>query len=138
VNLFSFVIFALLINIEKTAHANRYRFHKRLIYKTLSYPPNLYGVTEYEVSAKNEENEYIKKLLQIKQHPEEPLFPDEYSLNGPPKGRIYEKQPFKFRVESGKTYSICTCGYSNNQVIYIYIYIYLFIYLFIDIIFFGF
>lgn len=68
------------------------------------------------MSANKEDNRYLKTILGIKPHPEEPLFPEEYSLNGPPKGRIYEKMPFKFTVEKGKAYSFCTCGYSNNQV----------------------
>lgn len=82
----------------------------------ISYPPAIDGNEDYAVSAKDEENEYIKKILNIRPHPELPLFPDEYSLD-PPKGRIYEKFPFKFKVEKGKAYSFCTCGYSNNQVL---------------------
>jgi hypothetical protein len=87
-----------------------------LSYKVISYPPNIEGETEYEKSAKNEDNEYIKKVLKVREHPEAPLFPNEYSLDGPPKGRIYEKLPFKYQVEAGKEYSICSCGHSNNQV----------------------
>ncbi|CAF0888693.1 unnamed protein product [Brachionus calyciflorus] len=100
---------------QKQAFANRYRYRSRLVFKTLQYPPSLDGNEDYAVSAKNEENEYIKKILNIRTHPETPLFPEEYSLDGPPRGRIYEKLPFKFTVEKGKSYSLCTCGYSNNQ-----------------------
>ena len=87
-----------------------------MVFKNIQYPPDVFGNEDYAVSAKNEENGYIKHLLNIKPHPESPVFPDEYSLKGPPKGRIYEKIPFKYTVEKGKSYSICTCGYSNNQV----------------------
>ncbi len=100
----------------KVTYANRYRFRSRLRYKTIQYPPTIDGNEDFQVSTKNEENDFIKKILNVKQHPESPLFPEEYSLSGPPKGRIYDKQPFKFRVEKGKVYSICTCGWSNNQV----------------------
>ncbi len=79
------------------------------------------GETDYAVTAKDEENEFIKKILKIREHPEEALFPNEYSLEGPPKGRIYEKQPFKYQVEAGKSYLVCTCGYSNNQVFFLFI-----------------
>ena len=37
------------------------------------------------MSTKNETNEYIKKVLKVKDHPEKPVFPNEYSLDGPPK-----------------------------------------------------
>ncbi|RNA08759.1 CDGSH iron-sulfur domain-containing mitochondrial [Brachionus plicatilis] len=100
---------------QKQSIANRYRYQSRIVIKNLSYPPTLDGTEDYAISAKNEENDYIKKILNIRSHPEAPLFPDEYSLDGPPKGRIYEKMPFKFKVEKGKVYSFCTCGYSNNQ-----------------------
>lgn len=86
-----------------------------MVYKSLSYPPNIDGQTDYAITTKDESNDYIKKVLNVKEHPEKPVFPDEYSLNGPPKGRVYEKSPFKFRVEEGKAYSLCTCGYSNSQ-----------------------
>jgi hypothetical protein len=100
----------------KVTYANRYRFRSRLVYKTLQYPPTLDGNEDFAVSAQNESNEYIRKILNIRPHPETPLFPDEYSLNGPPKGRVYEKFPFKFTVEKDKAYLFCTCGWSNNQV----------------------
>ncbi|CAF1117729.1 unnamed protein product, partial [Adineta ricciae] len=35
---------------------------------------------------------------------ERPRFVDEYSIKGPPYGRVYEKIPFKFRVEKGRAY----------------------------------
>ncbi len=68
------------------------------------------------MTTKDEENEFIRKILKIREHPEEALFPNEYALEGPPKGRVYEKQPFKFQVEAGKAYSFCTCGHNNSQV----------------------
>ena len=86
-------------------------------YKVITYPPNFNGETDYAITTENEENDFIKKILKIREHPEAPLFPNEYSLEGPPKGRIYDKQPFKFRVEAGKEYIYCTCGHSTNQVI---------------------
>ncbi len=55
------------------------------------------------MTTKDEENEFIRKILKIREHPEEALFPNEYALEGPPKGRVYEKQPFKFQVEAGKS-----------------------------------
>ncbi len=74
------------------------------------------GTENYEISAAKEDNPLIKKFLGVKTHPESPIFPNEYSLDGPPRGRVYDKMPFKFTVEKGKVYSLCTCGYSNNQV----------------------
>jgi len=37
----------------------------------------------------------------------------------PAKGRIYDKKPFRFEVEAGKTYMWCSCGHSKNQVSYV-------------------
>jgi hypothetical protein len=74
------------------------------------------GNEDYVTSAQKEENPLIKTYLGIKNHPETPVFVNEYSLEGPPRGRVYDKIPFKFTVEKGKVYSLCTCGYSNNQV----------------------
>ena len=64
----------------------------------------------------NIENQLIRRSLKIGSHPEDPHFPEEYSSDGPPVGVIYAKYPFKFRVEKGKIYTWCTCGYSSNQV----------------------
>lgn len=86
--------------------------------KPIAFPPNLRGEEDYEYTAKKSRNMLIKKLLRVKAHPERMVFPNEYSLDGPPKGRIYDKYPFKYTVEKGKAYSFCTCGYSNSQVIY--------------------
>lgn len=116
-----------LLDISQTQVAFKYRFHARLgerLTRTLQYPPEVDGQEDYAVTTKNEENEYIRKILHVKPHPESPMFPDEYSLNGRPKGRIYEKLPFKFKVEEGKAYSLCTCGYSSNQVITVSEFIY--------------
>jgi len=46
---------------------------------------------------------------------ERPRFIDEYSLQGAPYGRIYEKIPFKFHVEKGRAYLYCACGWANTQ-----------------------
>ncbi|PSN52208.1 hypothetical protein C0J52_12764 [Blattella germanica] len=32
-------------------------------------------------------------------------------------GKIYDKKPFKMRLEKGKTYSWCLCGQSKSQVL---------------------
>ncbi|XP_041365897.1 CDGSH iron-sulfur domain-containing protein 3, mitochondrial-like [Gigantopelta aegis] len=50
-----------------------------------------------------------------KKHVEEPQFPDEYSLDGPPKGKSYDKKPFSMELTAGKRYSWCSCGYSHTQ-----------------------
>lgn len=84
--------------------------------KPIAFPPTVYGDEEYEISAKRVKTGLIRKLLRIKRHPEGGIFPNEYSIDGPPKGRIYEKFPFKFTVEKDKTYFFCTCGFSNSQV----------------------
>ena len=49
-------------------------------------------------------------------HVEEPQFPDEYSLDGPPKGKSYDKKPFRLELTAGKKYSWCSCGHSHTQV----------------------
>ncbi|CAD5117954.1 DgyrCDS6695 [Dimorphilus gyrociliatus] len=46
--------------------------------------------------------------------PEKEVFPGEFSLEKP-KGKIYDKKPFKIFLEAGKTYSYCTCGWSRSQ-----------------------
>ncbi|XP_005098093.1 CDGSH iron-sulfur domain-containing protein 3, mitochondrial [Aplysia californica] len=33
----------------------------------------------------------------------------------PVKGKVFEKLPFRVKLEAGKTYSFCTCGYSKQQ-----------------------
>jgi hypothetical protein len=71
--------------VKQIAHANRYRFRSRLVYKSISYPPTIDGETDYSVSTKNETNDFIKKVLKVKDHPEKPVFPNEFSLDGPPK-----------------------------------------------------
>ena len=84
--------------------------------KAIHYPPNIDGTEDYNVTCAKEIWK-IQRILGVSKNPERPLFVGEYSLDGPPKGRIYEKFPFKFTVEKGKVYQFCTCGYSNNQVI---------------------
>ena len=51
----------------------------------------------------------------IKPNYEVEKFPQEFNLE-PPKGKIYDKKPFKMELEAGKRYSWCTCGKSKNQV----------------------
>ncbi|CAF0734004.1 unnamed protein product [Didymodactylos carnosus] len=46
---------------------------------------------------------------------ERPRFIDEYSTDGPPIGRVYEKIPFKMQVVKGRAYLWCTCGWSHAQ-----------------------
>lgn len=107
-----------LINLflKKVTSVAMSRYRDRMYLKPIAYPPTIYGDEEYEVSAKRQGNQLIRKLLRIRRHPERSVFPNEYSLEGPPKGRIYDKFPFKFTVEKDKTYSFCTCGFSNSQV----------------------
>lgn len=39
------------------------------------------------------------------------------SVNQAEKGKVYDKKPFKFLCEKGKTYMWCACGHSKTQVI---------------------
>lgn len=90
-----------------------------MYFNPIAHPPTLEGDEEYLESASQVKNSLVKKILKINLgHPEKALFPEEYSINanGPPKGRIYEKFPFKYSIEKGKTYWFCTCGFSNMQV----------------------
>ena len=50
-----------------------------------------------------------------KAHPEAPLFKNEYSSEQL-MGRIYDKKPFKVKLEANKNYFWCVCGYSKWQV----------------------
>ncbi|CAH1790351.1 unnamed protein product, partial [Owenia fusiformis] len=44
------------------------------------------------------------------------LQPKQYTtMAEAPLGKIYDKKPFKFLVEEGKTYAWCTCGASKKQ-----------------------
>lgn len=38
------------------------------------------------------------------------------AIQQPEKGKIYDKKPFKFLCEKGKSYLWCTCGWSKTQV----------------------
>ncbi|XP_074658990.1 uncharacterized protein LOC141911829 isoform X2 [Tubulanus polymorphus] len=62
--------------------------------------------------AANNDDEIFKK--KEPKHPETPQFPDDYNPD-PPKGKIYDKKPFKVELIAGKRYSWCSCGYSRNQ-----------------------
>lgn len=46
---------------------------------------------------------------------EREVFPGEFEKD-PPKGKIYDKLPFKMTLEAGKKYAWCTCGHSKSQV----------------------
>lgn len=51
----------------------------------------------------------------VRLHPETPRFQNEFSPDGPPKGKIYDKKPFRITLQAGKRYSWCTCGHSKSQ-----------------------
>ena len=34
----------------------------------------------------------------------------------PPKGRVYDKKPFRMELKQDKKYFWCSCGHSKNQV----------------------
>ncbi|KAL5007101.1 hypothetical protein ScPMuIL_015907 [Solemya velum] len=53
------------------------------------------------------------KEKKTKPHPETPG-PGEYEVD-PPKGKIFDKKPFKMELEAGKKYAWCTCGRSHRQ-----------------------
>ena len=44
---------------------------------------------------------------------EKAKFPGEFDFERP-KGKIYDKKPFKITLEAGKKYSWCTCGRSHD------------------------
>ena len=46
---------------------------------------------------------------------EREMFPNEFS-DPHPKGRVYDKKPFRLILEANKPYYFCTCGQSRNQV----------------------
>ena len=48
-------------------------------------------------------------------HRESPKYPGEYDVQFP-KGKIFDKKSFPMKLEVGKKYAFCTCGYSKNQV----------------------
>ncbi|CAI9716777.1 iron-sulfur domain-containing 3, mitochondrial-like [Octopus vulgaris] len=54
-------------------------------------------------------------LTRIRPHPEAPKFLNEYSVDGPPKGKIYDKKPFRMELKANKWYFYCTCGHSKQQ-----------------------
>lgn len=86
-----------------------------------------------------EENEYIEKLkfrtgnhFQLRSHyssneksldqpeiviPKNPLESYQTAHLQPDNGSVYDKKPFKLRLEAGKRYSWCLCGKSKNQPI---------------------
>ncbi|CAF1396124.1 unnamed protein product [Rotaria magnacalcarata] len=79
----------------------------RYNHRTVPYPDITHPEQTIRIPGTNEE----KLALPL----ERPRFIDEYSLTGPPTGRIYEKIPFKYRVEKGRAYLYCSCGWANTQ-----------------------
>ena len=63
----------------------------------------------------NPDAELHKMTTPPKVSVEKPQFPTEFEAT-PPFGRIHDKLPFKLRLEAGKKYSWCSCGYSKHQV----------------------
>lgn len=94
---------------------NLYRFKSRVKMYHLGMPTSPFGDEDLDKAYAKIDNPLIKQSLNVKKHPEEPHFPNEYSLKGAPYGRVYEKFPFKYKVEKDKAYSWCSCGYSINQ-----------------------
>jgi CDGSH iron-sulfur domain-containing protein 3 len=101
----------------KTSYAS-YRFKDRMKRLHPIQPPNEFGLEDHYEQSKLIDNPLILKSMGFKQsneHPENENFKNEYSLNGSPIGRIYERYPFKYRVEKDKVYLWCSCGYGHNQ-----------------------
>ncbi|XP_076460374.1 uncharacterized protein LOC143293415 isoform X1 [Babylonia areolata] len=69
------------------------------------------GVWQYRQISSDDFRDPDKKE---KPHPETPQFPMEHTLD-PPKGKIYDKKPFKMQLKAGKDYHWCACGTSKNQ-----------------------
>lgn len=46
---------------------------------------------------------------------EREIFVDEFS-DPHPKGRVFDKKPFRMLLEMNKPYFFCTCGQSKSQV----------------------
>ena len=61
------------------------------------------------------DEEIVKLAAEAKKHPEAETFQGEHNLERP-KGKIYDKKPFKVFLEADKRYSWCTCGHSKKQV----------------------
>ncbi|CAF3468627.1 unnamed protein product [Rotaria sp. Silwood1] len=79
----------------------------RYNHRTIPYP----DITHPEQTIHIPETHEEKLALPL----ERPRFIDEYSLDGPPYGRVYEKIPFKYRVEKGRAYLYCACGWAHTQ-----------------------
>lgn len=84
----------------------------------LSYPSQVPGSRCYPnrigpIDMESWDGETFVKPLR---HPETPIYPKLHTGEPPPKGRIYDKKPFKMQVEAGKTYKWCSCGVSKTQV----------------------
>ncbi|KAG7210214.1 hypothetical protein KM043_011766 [Ampulex compressa] len=65
--------------------------------------------------------EKCPKVVSYSTKTEEPAIPvnplkDVYSASSQPEnGVVYDKKPFKYLCEVGKTYTWCLCGHSRNQ-----------------------
>ncbi|XP_071112046.1 CDGSH iron-sulfur domain-containing protein 3, mitochondrial-like [Haliotis cracherodii] len=55
-----------------------------------------------------------KKKNKFRQHRETPKFVNEFSTDQP-KGKIYDKKPFRIELTAGKKYAWCACGHSHTQ-----------------------
>ncbi|XP_011301674.1 CDGSH iron-sulfur domain-containing protein 3, mitochondrial [Fopius arisanus] len=62
-------------------------------------------LSRYSTKSKKSEPEIPRNEL-------EGLFSAQYQ---PDKGKVYDKKPFKLRLEGGRKYSWCTCGQSKGQ-----------------------
>ncbi|KAL8607975.1 hypothetical protein ACOMHN_005530 [Nucella lapillus] len=49
-----------------------------------------------------------------KLHPEMPQFPNEFTMVVP-KGKIYDKKPFRMELKAGVNYHWCACGTGKQQ-----------------------
>ncbi|KAI0987263.1 hypothetical protein GJ496_002639 [Pomphorhynchus laevis] len=56
-----------------------------------------------------------RTCCEVYQHAENPHFNDEYSLKGPPLGRIYDKLPTNVMAKKDQVFLWCACGLSRNQ-----------------------
>lgn len=101
----------------KTTYAS-YRFKDKIKRLSPVQPPNEFGMEDPFEQSKEIDNPLILKSMGFKEsgeHPEKENFRNEYSLNGAPLGRIHDRYPFKYRVEKGKVYLWCSCGYGHTQ-----------------------
>lgn len=48
-------------------------------------------------------------------HHELPMYPETYTLYGPPRGKPHSLAPVRINLEAGKEYHWCACGMSKSQ-----------------------